>query len=62
MESSNSNKGLGFCSILTIIFVIAKLFGLIQWSWWLVFSPTLLSIGLGIFIMFIAFIIAVCDK
>lgn len=36
-----------FVSVLTIIFVIAKLIGLINWSWWLVFSPMIISFSLG---------------
>lgn len=39
---------LGLPSILTIIFIIAKIFGYIEWSWWLVFLPTILSIGIGL--------------
>ncbi len=58
MEKETSNK-LGFLSILTIIFVIAKLFGLIHWSWLLVFAPTLIGIGVWILIMLVALIIAV---
>lgn len=26
-------------ALLTILFVILKVFGLITWSWWLVFAP-----------------------
>jgi len=33
----NSSWGLG--SVLTVIFVCCKLFGVIDWSWWWVFSP-----------------------
>ncbi len=57
MEKETSNK-LGFLSILTIIFVIAKLFRLIRWSWLLVFAPTLIGIGLWILIMLVAIVIA----
>ncbi len=32
-------RRIGLCSILTIIFVIAKIMGYITWSWWMVFSP-----------------------
>ena len=32
-----------FLNILTVIFVIAKITGYIDWSWWLVFAPTLFS-------------------
>lgn len=28
-----------FLYVLTVIFVTARIVGLIKWSWWLVFSP-----------------------
>lgn len=31
--------------VLTIIFAIARIMGLIGWSWWLVLSPALLYFG-----------------
>ena len=31
--------GIGFCSLLTLIFVVFKLLGKITWSWWWVFAP-----------------------
>ncbi|MDI6495483.1 hypothetical protein [Leuconostoc lactis] len=30
---------LGLLSILTILFILLKVVGLISWSWWLVFLP-----------------------
>lgn len=53
------NKGLGLSSILTIIFVIAKLFGVINWSWWLVFLPSIISVGLSILIIIFVIILAI---
>lgn len=35
---------MGFLEILTLIFVIAKVVGAVSWSWWIVFSPLLLSV------------------
>jgi hypothetical protein len=37
-----------FLNILTVVFVIAKITGYIDWSWWLVFAPTLT--GLVVFL------------
>lgn len=51
-----NKKGLGLASILTIIFVVAKLFGLVAWSWWIVFSPLLVVFGLIFVILFFAII------
>lgn len=33
------NSGLGVGGVLLVIFVVAKLLGVIAWSWWLVLSP-----------------------
>lgn len=33
------SKGMGIDVILTIVFVVLKLCGVIAWSWWWVFSP-----------------------
>ena len=53
------SKGLSLSSILTIIFVIAKLFGVINWSWWLVLLPSLISIGLWVLLIVVALIIVI---
>lgn len=34
---------MGICEILTIIFVICKLLGVISWSWWLVLLPEIIA-------------------
>lgn len=49
-------RGLKLTHILTIIFVIAKILGYINWSWWLVFLPSLISLGLGLVIWLICMI------
>lgn len=35
--------GLGFLGILTLVFIILKLTGVIEWSWFWVISPVLLE-------------------
>lgn len=59
-------KGLGLTSILTLIFVVAKLLGVIDWSWWLVFAPTLIGVGIGLTILLgclmVVIIAAISDK
>lgn len=42
-----------FVSVLTLIFVVAKLLGLINWSWWLVFSPMIISFGFWVLVLII---------
>ena len=47
---------IGFTSLLTLTFIILKLTENINWSWWLVLSPTLINIGVYLF-CFIVFLI-----
>lgn len=42
---------LGFLGALTLIFVVAKLWGIIDWSWWLVFLPVIISFGFALIIL-----------
>ncbi len=44
------NSGLGFSSILTLIFITLKLCGIINWCWFLVLLPIIIKIGLLIII------------
>lgn len=38
-SSNNSSGGIGFTGLLTIVFIVLKLLGVITWSWWWVLSP-----------------------
>jgi len=46
MESKNGTVTLAFTQLLTLIFVVAKLWHVIEWPWWLVLMPVLLPIGM----------------
>lgn len=46
----SKSGGLTFSSLLTVAFVVLKLCGVINWSWWWVLSPIWISVGLGIII------------
>lgn len=37
--NNSSSSGVGFFGVLTIVFVVLKLVGVINWSWILVLSP-----------------------
>lgn len=43
---------MNFFSWLTVLFIAAKLFHVVDWSWWFVFTPT--YIGLAFFILLFA--------
>ena len=48
--------GIGFTGLLTIVFIILKLVGKIDWSWWWVLSPlwiTFMLCMLGFILMII---------
>lgn len=34
---------MGFTEILTIVFIVLKLLGVISWSWWLVLLPEIIA-------------------
>jgi hypothetical protein len=36
---------MGFCEILTIIFLILKLTGIVSWAWFWVFFPEILALS-----------------
>jgi hypothetical protein len=57
MNTNNSSKngGVGFCGLLTIVFIVLKLTHYIDWSWWWVLSP--LSIPVAIFLIVVFAII-----
>ena len=49
MSSKSSSGGTSVLGVLQIIFIVLKLLKVITWSWWTVFIPT--WIGLGIFVL-----------
>lgn len=54
MSNNNStNGGIGFCGLLTIVFIVLKLTNYIDWSWWWVLSPLWIPFGLVVFIVFL---------
>lgn len=57
-NSSGSNAGIGFASLLTIAFIVLKLCDVIDWSWWWVLSPLWISFAAVIGIIVIAMIVA----
>lgn len=48
-------------SMLTLIFVVAKVLGLVTFSWWLVFLPTLIQLAFVLLMLVVALIIAVTE-
>lgn len=51
MGNQTHNTGISVFALLGIVFLILKLVGVIDWSWWLVLLP--FYAGLGLFIAII---------
>ena len=48
MSTNNNSKSseIGFCGLLTIVFIVLKLTNYINWSWWWVISPLWIPIAI----------------
>lgn len=60
MSNSNNNGatgGIGFCGLLTIVFIVLKLCGVISWSWLWVLSPLWISFSLVVIIVVIVVLV-----
>ena len=57
MSKNSKSSGLGTLAVLQIVFLILKLTGLIDWSWWLVLVPLWTDIGFGLLYIILALII-----
>ena len=39
VQTQTTSSGIGISTVLVIVFLVLKLVGVIDWSWWWVFSP-----------------------
>ena len=51
MANENTSNGIGFGTVLFLVFLVLKLTGNIDWSWWWVTSPLWIPLTLGIVVM-----------
>lgn len=58
-EKVQVRGGMGLLGWLTVAFVVLKLTGFIDWSWWLVLAPALGSLALAALIYLLAFVVVV---
>ena len=61
-ENSNSYRGIGFFGLLQVVFIALKVAKVIDWSWWLVFIPAWIDIGIFLIIVIIAIILTIIVK
>lgn len=57
-NSNNASGGVSFVGLLTIVFIVLKLVGVINWSWVWVLPPIWLSFLLSLVIIIVAVISA----
>jgi hypothetical protein len=53
-KETTRSGGIGFCGLLTILFIGLKLTGYIDWSWWWVLSPIWITLAV------LATVVAIC--
>ena len=59
MANTTSSNGIGFGTVLFLVFLVLKLTGNIDWSWWWVTSPLWIPLALGVAIIGIAGIVMI---
>ena len=57
MNDKQTSNGIGFTGLLTIVFIILKLCGVITWSWWWVLSPLWISAILWVILVVIVLLV-----
>jgi hypothetical protein len=62
MKIKNNGSGIGLVGALGIAFIVLKLLGVINWSWWWVLSPFWISAGLVLIAGIIYVCIEISDK
>lgn len=62
MNGNKSVAGTGVLDVLQIIFIVLRLTGLIDWSWWAVFAPLFISLGLVAIIVILTAIARKVDE
>ena len=52
-DATGVRNGLGLCDVLAVVFIVLKLIGVIDWSWWWVLAP----VWIPVIIVVIAYIV-----
>jgi hypothetical protein len=55
--SDNKRYGLGICDVLGIVFIVLKLLGVIDWSWWWVLAPIWIPV---VIVLVLYGVLAIC--
>ena len=55
----NAAYGVTFSGLLQIAFIVLKILGKIDWSWWLVLLPTIIDAVLFLFVIIVGIIVVI---
>jgi hypothetical protein len=58
-NNSTKSGGIGFCGLLTTLFIALKLTNVITWSWWWILAPMWIPIILFILCLIIIFCVGI---
>ena len=58
-SSTASSGGIGVLGVLQIIFIVLKVLNMISWSWWAVFIPTFIGLGIAFLVWIIAMVVII---
>lgn len=61
-SSASAGGGISFIGLLTIVFIVLKLCGVIAWSWWWVLSPIWIPFGVALVLIALVLIVKVLSK
>jgi hypothetical protein len=59
MASKSSSSGIGLTGVLFVVFLVLKLTGNIDWSWWWVTSPLWIPVALALSFFVIIFFVVI---
>lgn len=62
MANEARSGGIGFCGLLTIVFITLKLIGKIGWSWWWVLAPSWIPLAIAVAVLSVIFAFAIVVK
>lgn len=61
-SSASAGGGISFIGLLTVVFIVLKLCGVIAWSWWWVLSPIWIPFGVALVLIALVLIVKVLSK
>ena len=61
-SSASAGGGISFIGLLTVVFIVLKLYGVIAWSWWWVLSPIWIPFGVALVLIALVLIVKVLSK